>query len=294
MYWCTDRSLDILGFNPLVLNYLNNPHNRIWLAISSIEYLITSQNKDMPNAVESTSWYNILLTICVASAAVIYYFFVTRQGLSSTTLNEDNAQDAGANQNIKQKSEAKDIDDSDEVKSNQKEKSEVISINTSTASTVNHDSKSSISTDGESSVLNHTVSTIGRRPMWLDQTSIDENDTPLQRKMKQNRATLQRHLKHKREIEDLRKELCDESNTVEIARLYMTIIKKEEAYDLTFEKQRVESIVREHGEEHSPHTSECPICLEDIPFVSYNTMVAFAVAVVVCAGNVTKVSKTKN
>ena len=67
-------------------------------------------------------------------------------------------------------------------------------------------------------------------------------------------------------------------NEVEIAFLRMNITEKEEAYDLTFEKQRVESFVHEHAEAYSPYTSDCPIsiCLETIVFVSYNSVVAFA------------------
>jgi len=109
-------------------------------------------------------------------------------------------------------------------------------------------------------------------------------------------ATLQQKLKEeiseqKKNLVDKLKELAEqkENSSVdskareaerallrETALLRMQLTEKEEAYDLTFEKERIESIVSEHAEAHSPHTSECPICLEDIPFVSYNTMVAFA------------------
>ena len=51
--------------------------------------------------------------------------------------------------------------------------------------------------------------------------------------------------------------------------------RKQEEYDLTFENQRVESVVHEHAEAYSPYTMDCPICLETISFVSYNAMVAF-------------------
>ena len=94
---------------------------------------------------------------------------------------------------------------------------------------------------------------------------------------------MQSHQKKlKEEIKEQKEELTRliHTNEVETAilRMCMNITEKEEAYDLTFEKQRVESFVHEHAEAYSPYTSDCPIsiCLETIVFVSYNSVVAFA------------------
>ena len=46
-------------------------------------------------------------------------------------------------------------------------------------------------------------------------------------------------------------------------------------YDLILEKQRVESVVREHAEMHSPYTQDCPICLETIGLTSFNSWIVF-------------------
>jgi len=91
---------------------------------------------------------------------------------------------------------------------------------------------------------------------------------------------MQSHQKKlKEEIKEQKEELTRlvQTNEVETAipRMCMDITEKEEAYDLTFEKQRVESVVNEHAEACSPYTSDCPICLETIVFVSFNSMVIF-------------------
>ena len=53
---------------------------------------------------------------------------------------------------------------------------------------------------------------------------------------------------------------------------FLTGYKKDEEYDMIIEKLRVKSIAHEHAEEYSPYTSDCPICLETINIVSYNSM----------------------
>ena len=53
---------------------------------------------------------------------------------------------------------------------------------------------------------------------------------------------------------------------------FLTASKMENEYDIIIEKQRVKSIARKHAEECSPYTSDCPICLETINIVSYNSM----------------------
>ena len=55
----------------------------------------------------------------------------------------------------------------------------------------------------------------------------------------------------------------------------LKLSEKKQQYDLILEKQRVESVVREHAEMHSPYTLDCPICLETVSFTSYNSWVVF-------------------
>ena len=54
----------------------------------------------------------------------------------------------------------------------------------------------------------------------------------------------------------------------------------EEEYELIMEKQRIDSVVREHEAIHPPNTEECPICLETIKITSPTSMTYFG-----CCGN---------
>ncbi len=55
----------------------------------------------------------------------------------------------------------------------------------------------------------------------------------------------------------------------------LKLSEKKQQYDLILEKQRVESVVREHAEVHSPYTKDCSICLETISIASFNSWVLF-------------------
>ena len=65
-----------------------------------------------------------------------------------------------------------------------------------------------------------------------------------------------------------------------LAKHQQIVGEKEEEYELILEKQRRDSVVREHEELHPRITETCPICLEEISIATTGSMSYF-----MCCGN---------